>query len=164
MRCLTSGSICPSLIRLLYLSTTSFFVGLTHEVPCDFETMASLSVFSGCCNLCLRPSCQQSDRHADVSNPPQKTWSPVFMCARQPGLTAKSWDMSFFFYTCHTHTDSSRLSLRSLHNPPGGKAFRVFAVIWVHQRASSSNRTSNTRAGQSSPGCQTQWVKCFWLC
>lgn len=97
MRCLTSGSICPSLIRLLYLSTTSFFVGLTHEVPCDFETMASLSVFSGRCNLCLRPSCQQSDRHADVNSPPQKTWSPVFMCARQPGLTAKSWDMSFFF-------------------------------------------------------------------
>lgn len=28
----------------------------------------------------------------------------------------------------------------SLQNPPGGKAFRVFAVIWVPQRAASPNR------------------------
>lgn len=96
MRCLTSVRICPSLIRLLYLPPMSFRVGLTHEVPCDFERMAGLSVFSGRCNLCLRPSCQPCDRHADVTNTPQKTWSRVFVCARPPGLTAKSWDMSCF--------------------------------------------------------------------
>lgn len=107
----------------------SVFVGLPHEVPCDFERMASLSVFSGCCNLCLRPSCQPSDRHADVNNPLQK---PEVMCARQLGLTTKSRDISSFLkHAAPGLTPPACVSFphRSLHNPPGGKAFRVFAVI-----------------------------------
>lgn len=148
MRCLTSVSICPSLIRLLYLSPMSFFVGLTHEVPCDFERMAGLSVFSGRCNLCLRRSCQPSDRHADVNNPPQKPEVACLCVHVNRAWLQKAGTCPVFWHMPHPGWLLPPVSLfpRSLHNPPGGKAFRVFAVIWVHQRASSSNRTSNTRA------------------
>lgn len=71
-----------------------------------------------------------------------KTWSLLFVCVCHPALTAKGLDMSCLWHMPHPDwLFLLFLSLPcSLHNPPGGKAFRVFAVIWVPQRAASPNR------------------------
>lgn len=108
-----SVSICPSLIRLFIFPPMSFFAGFTHEVPRDFERTAGLSVFSGSCNLCLRPSCQPGDRHADVNNPRQKPEVACLCVHVNWGLTTKRLGHVLFSDTCHTWTDSSRLCLFS---------------------------------------------------
>lgn len=84
MRCLTSVSICPSLILLLHLLPTH------HVFLCWINAWGPLWFSKNGCFICF-PGALQSPfyvpavgRVTDVNNPPQKTpkktWSRVFVC------------------------------------------------------------------------------------
>lgn len=108
LRCLTSVSICPSWVRLLYLHNTSFFAGSTHEVYCVCIKMAGLSVFTRSYNLYLFVSqlsaeCQTTQWHGQFSLKPEVFCLCVYVI--QPWLQ-KAWTCPVSD-TCRIQTDSS---------------------------------------------------------
>lgn len=86
------------------------------------------------------------------------------------GLTTKKLGHVLFSDTCHTWADSSRLCLFS---PQPSQPSRGKSVPGVRRDLSAPEgiffKQNKRHFGllngwQSSPGCQTQRVKCFWLC
>lgn len=122
----------------------SVFAGWPHEVPRVCVLMGGLPVFVFFFTELQPPSvCVLSVIRTSDSTPPRtflhKTSRSVCVCL--------SCRLGHVLYLTHA---APRLTLplvvllpRSLQNPPGGKAFRVFAVIWEPQRAASPNRKSH---------------------
>lgn len=93
MRCLTSVSICPSLIRLLYLP---------HVFLCWINAWGPLWFWKNGRFICFLGALQ-SLFASQLSADWQTRWREQssaknlkFVCACQPGLTTKSWDMPCF--------------------------------------------------------------------
>lgn len=143
----------------------SFFVGLTHEVPCDFQRMAALSVFLGalqspfyvpavgrvtdtpawtvlrrkilklCVCVCVRPSTGTCPVFWHMPHPHWLSLSP----SPQPSQPSRG--------------ESVPGVRRDLSAPEGGffKHNKQHSGCWI--------------GGNQASGCQTQWVKMFlaWL-
>lgn len=122
----------------------SVFVSLTHQVHRVCVKTAGLSVFSVLQSLFVSQLSSTSDDTLTWMIL-CKTWSLSFCLCMSPRSDRKKAGTCPVSDTCRTQTDSpSCFSLLcSLHNPPGGKAFRVFAVIWVPQRAASPNKKAH---------------------
>lgn len=168
MRCLTSVSICPSLIRLLYL---------LHVFLCWINAWGPLWFWKNGRFICFLGALQ-SLFASQLSAEWQTHWREQssaknlkFVCACQPGLTTKSWDMPCFLE--HATPGLTPRTCVFFFFPaafttlPGGK--RSGCSLWFECTRGRLLQTELATLGllnrwQSSPGCQTQWVKCFWLC
>lgn len=92
-RCLASISICPSLIRLLYLYRMSFFVWISAW---GHVFLKEWPVYLFCQGTTISVCVPAVSRVKDTLTRTINRKSRVFLCARQPGPTTKSWDMSCF--------------------------------------------------------------------